>query len=157
MVKDNKLEALSRRLDVVEQQIVETKQSTIKILEERESLLQNVIVSCQDVEAELESFRDSKRTESIRGGDVSGAKLICSLEKKLEGRIKELRKVIDERTTEVSRARERLASINEELTENRSANKRLDRLLERREQVSRMIRYAGDEMAQDELSKKGNK
>lgn len=148
----NKLTALFRSYEMNEKELLVEYSKIEKVYSQRKALYESLQASMKQFEMTLLEIRTSKRSSALMRGDVQKVSLLLEKEKELQQKLSEIEVEIEKAYSELNSADDRIKFSQGELMEVRLEKKRLEKLLENRDNFSRSISEASDEIRIEEMS-----
>lgn len=150
--KGEKLAVLQQTYELEERKAIEEKRKIDLVVEEREAIVAVVEAQLDELQSKLRQMQQNEKRRAVTSGDGG---LLASVERyrrRVQDDVHRLGLELQERQSELSRARERLQIAEQDLVAARLEKKKVERLLERRELSARINAEAVEEAETDEMS-----
>lgn len=151
MARDSQLLALLKARELDEQRALQRRAEIAQVVDERTSVCMGIAGDVDRLSREISALRGPKRIEAVLRGDGPTVESMALYAGRLATQRRELEALLVERTTELSRAQERLLGADQEVVNSRVERKRVEKLLEERERLERIQGSALEESATDEF------
>jgi len=148
----NKLIALLRSYEVNEKNILSDHLKIEKVYNERKDLQDSLESKKNNFKEKLIELRSIKRADALMSGDMARMSLLVGKESKIQKEIEDLEAQLIESSSDLELAKQRVDDSHQELIEIRLEKKRLEKLLENRENFSRSVSDASKEILAEEIS-----
>ena len=152
MPADAKIQALFRSLEVEEKQLLKERLPIDEIIEKRTKSLELLLEKKQGFIAKLEEGDRKLKAQSLRSGNIGALAEWERFAARLKKELARLEPDVKNAERELVSAKQRLAQVDEELIAVRLERKKIERVIENREERERIQSQALDEVSSDELS-----
>lgn len=152
MSADAKIQALFRSLEVEEKQLLKERAPIDEIIEQRTEVLEGLLDKKRGFLDKLEQGDRKLKSQSLRSGNIGALAEWERFAARLKKELAILEPDVKNAEKELESARRRLAEVDEELIAVRLERKKIERVIENREEKERIQTQALDEVSSDELS-----
>jgi hypothetical protein len=148
---DSKLLAILKSFEGAEHAALRERAKVLQVFEQREGALKRAQERQEKLRSRLLHLRGAGRFSALHAGELGSVRAGAAFGVRLEGELREVESEVHTLVEDVRRAQERVTAVDEEVIQARIDRKRIETLLENREQARRVVGVHVEEVQAEEL------
>ena len=153
MESDSQIQALLKKIEAEEMEVMLQRKSIEQVLETREKDFRSLERSVQERKLKLEKLRGSGRMNAAREKDLNQLSTGLAFAQRLKKELEQDAPRLEEKRVDYQRANDRLQNIEGELKRIQLERKKLEKLLANRIHAGRVMQEAREEASMDEMTR----